>query len=365
MLGRAVALLAPAAVCLILTATATAAQWHPGGRVGAVEVRRLRLAQAGHDLVLELRFGAPEAPRVLSARRGGGLCLLVVPVAGRRHRACLARRPRAWQTTVDGVDEARAQVIWTARSLRLRVPLVIAPGPMAWALRLRAADCRAACAGRLPAQGHWTATASAVLPARCASAAAPEKGPAAALTFDDGPSPYTAQLLGELEALGVPATFFLVGRQVPGAERLLGRMLGDGDVIGNHTWDHADVSRGGAAAATELERTNAAIVSATAGYHPCLFRPPYGLVGPRLEPLVQSLDMQTVLWSVDPRDWSRPGTPAIVARVLSTVRPGGIILLHDGGGPRTETLAAVPEIVSRLRARGYRFLTVPALLAAG
>jgi peptidoglycan/xylan/chitin deacetylase (PgdA/CDA1 family) len=365
MLGRAVALLAPAAVCLILTATATAGDWHPGGSAGAVDVGRLRLAQAGRDLVLELRFGRPEARRVLSARRGGGLCLLVVPVAGRRHRACLARLPRAWRTTVDGLNEARAHVTWTARSLRLRVPLVLAPGPVAWALRLRAADCRAACVSRLPVQGHWTATASAVLPARCAPATAPQTGPAVALTFDDGPSAFTAPLLGELEALRVPATFFLIGRQVAGAAPLLGRMLGDGDVIGNHTWDHVDVSRGGAAAATELERTNAAIASATAGYRPCLFRPPYGLVGPGLAPLVQSLDMETVLWSVDPRDWSLPGTPAIVSRVLSTVRPGGIILLHDGGGPRTETLAAVPEIVSRLRARGYRFLTVPALLAPG
>jgi Polysaccharide deacetylase len=309
----AAASLALAAVCLV--STATAAVWHPGGRAGALEVVRLRLTQAGRDLVLELQFGRPVAPRVLSARRGGGLCLLVVAVAGQRKRACLVRRPHAWQMTVDGVSETRAQVSWTGASLRVRVPLALAPGPVGWALRLRAADCRARCVRRLPARGHWTANVSAVLTPHCEPfATVPDAGPSVALTFDDGPSPYTAPLLGELEALGVPATFFVVGRQVPDSEPLLARMLTDGDVIGNHTWDHVDVSRGGAEAAAQLERANAAIAAATGGYRSCLFRPPYGLIGPRLEALVQSLGMQTVLWSVDPRDWSQPGTSAIVAQ---------------------------------------------------
>jgi peptidoglycan/xylan/chitin deacetylase (PgdA/CDA1 family) len=356
------ATLALVTVCLV--PTATAAVWHPGGRVGAVQVVRLRLAQAGRDLVLELQFRRPAAPRVFSVRGGGGLCLFVAAAAGWRERACLGRRRHAWQVTVDGVREDRARVSWTGASLRLRVPIALATGPAEWALRLRAADCRARCVRRLPAYGHWTTTLSSALPRACEPVAtAPAAGPSVALTFDDGPSPDTAALLGELEALGVPATFFVIGRQVPGSEQLLGRMLTDGDVIGNHTWDHVDVSRGGADAAAQLERTSAAIAAATGGFRPCLFRPPYGRTGRRLDALVQGLGMQTVLWSVDPRDWSQPGTATIVRRVVSAARPGAIILLHDGGGPRRQTLAAVPAIVNHLRASGYRFRTVPALLA--
>jgi peptidoglycan/xylan/chitin deacetylase (PgdA/CDA1 family) len=125
-----------------------------------------------------------------------------------------------------------------------------------------------------------------------------------------------------------------------------------------------DVSRGGTQAAVELERTSAAIAGATGGYRPCLFRPPYGSTSPALEALARRLGMQTVLWTVDPRDWSRPGTATIVARVLAAVRPHAIVLLHDGGGPRQQTVAAVPAIVTSLRARGYRFVTLPTLLAA-
>jgi peptidoglycan/xylan/chitin deacetylase (PgdA/CDA1 family) len=351
------------AVCL--APTAIAAVWHPGSRAGAVQVPRLRLTQAGPDLVLELQFRRPVAPRVFSVRGRGGLCLFVAAAAGQRERACLGRRPHAWLITVDGASDIDAQVSWTAASLRVRVPILLAPGPVAWALRLRAADCSTHCTRRLPAHGHWTTTVSAALPHACEPvASAPEAGPSVALTFDDGPSPYTAPLLGELEALRVPATFFLVGRNVSGSEPLLQRMLTDGDAIGNHTWDHVDVSRGGTDAAAQLERTNAAIAAATGGYRPCLFRPPYGLTGPRLDALVHDLGMQTVLWSVDPRDWSQPGTAAIVTRVLSAVQSGAIVVMHDGGGPRRQTLAAVPAIVDRLHARGYRFLTVPALLAS-
>ena len=359
---RRLATAALALAAVLVASTASAAVWRPGSRAGALQVTRPRLTQEGRDLVLELRFRRPLAPRVLSARGGGGLCLRVASATRERERVCLVRHAHAWQTSVDGVIERDALVSWTQASLRLQVPVTLTAGVVRWSLRLRAADCVARCVLRLPAHGHWTATLSAASPPACRRVAiAPNAGPSVALTFDDGPSPYTAPLLGELEALRVPATFFLVGRQVAGSEALLNRMLADGDVIGNHTWDHVDVSGDGPEAATEIERTTAAIAAATGGYRPCLFRPPYGLTGPRLEALVRDLGMETVLWSVDPRDWSRPGTGAIAARVLSAVRPGAIVLLHDGGGPRRQTLDAVPTIVTSLRERGYHFLTVPAL----
>ena len=117
----------------------------------------------------------------------------------------------------------------------------------------------------------------------------------------------------------------------------------------------------GPAASAQLEHTNAVIRRVT-GFTPCLFRPPGGSTGADLVARVRALGMTSVLWSADPFDWRMPGTSAIVGRVLAQAGPGGIILDHDGGGPRGQTLAAAPEIVAALRARGYTFVTVSTLL---
>jgi peptidoglycan/xylan/chitin deacetylase (PgdA/CDA1 family) len=139
-------------------------------------------------------------------------------------------------------------------------------------------------------------------------------------------------------------------------------MLADGDAIGDHTWNHADLVKNPGVAAEEISRTATAIRDATGGYEPCMFRAPYGSVDGALFSLVRGMGMTTIGWDVDPRDWSMPGTGAIVARVLSAVTPGAIVIMHDGGGPRGETVAAVPRIVSALRERGYKLVTVPQLL---
>jgi peptidoglycan/xylan/chitin deacetylase (PgdA/CDA1 family) len=113
--------------------------------------------------------------------------------------------------------------------------------------------------------------------------------------------------------------------------------------------------------ATQLAPTSAAIDRA-AGYQPCVFRPPYGAQDGAVVAGAAALGLTTVVWDVDPSDYARPGTDAIVRRVLAGVRSGSIVLMHDGGGPRAETLAALPRIIDALRARGYRFVTVPQLL---
>lgn len=179
-----------------------------------------------------------------------------------------------------------------------------------------------------------------------------------ALTFDDGPWTTTSAVLSILERNRVPATFFVVGRQVRGNEGLLRRELADGDALGNHTYTHANASGGGF---RQLQSTQGAIRRAT-GYTPCLFRAPYGSVSGLLIGQARAQAMNTIGWTVDPRDWSRPGTATIESRVLSAARPGAIILLHDGGGPRRETVASLSRIISTLRARGYGFETVPRLL---
>ena len=183
---------------------------------------------------------------------------------------------------------------------------------------------------------------------------------AVALTFDDGPWTDTPQFARALEAAHVHATFFLIGRQVPGHAALLRRELADGDALGNHTFSHPNLVRTGGAR-TQLMLTSAAIERAS-GYRPCVFRPPYGSTDAAVDDAAAEQHMTTVLWDVDPRDWSRPGTDAIVARVLAGVRNGSIVIMHDGGGPRTQTLRALPRIIAALRRRGFSFATVPELL---
>lgn len=182
-----------------------------------------------------------------------------------------------------------------------------------------------------------------------------------ALSFDDGPSTYTPRYLDVLEREGVHATFFQIGERVAGSPALESRILRDSNEIGDHTFTHPDVSRAGSFARDQLARTRT-VIRRTSGYEPCLFRPPYGATSPALVSVARGLGLATIIWDVDPRDWSRPGSEAIYSRVTRMTRRGSIILLHDGGGPRGQTLAALPRIIETLKARGYRLVPVSVLL---
>ncbi len=189
-----------------------------------------------------------------------------------------------------------------------------------------------------------------------------------ALTFDDGPwpDPPTIDFVHLLARYHVPATFFEIGQQIrkydpTGAVQRA--MRADGDMVGDHTWTHPDMdSLSPVQQTSELEQTAAAIRQATggvaSGFTPCLWRPPYGDTDPRLEGLARSLGFLTIMWSVDPQDWALPGTGAIYENVVGNVRNGSIVIQHFGGGPRYETLAALPQEIKTLRARGYQFVTV-------
>jgi len=182
-----------------------------------------------------------------------------------------------------------------------------------------------------------------------------------ALSFDDGPAADTPAFVGMLERARARATFFMIGEQVNSSYRsVLLRELRDGDVLGDHTYTHPDLTRSGEVR-EQLQRT-LGVIRAVSGYTPCVFRPPYGAVNSSVVQTARSLGLATVLWNVDPIDYAQPGTGAIVQRVLAQVQRGSIILSHDGGGPRWQTLAAYPEIIRALRARGYRFVTIPELL---
>lgn len=182
-----------------------------------------------------------------------------------------------------------------------------------------------------------------------------------ALTFDDGPSTLTLQFVRMLRAEHVVGTFFMIGDQLSASyRRLLHEELRDGDALGDHSWSHPNLTLGGEVFG-QLDATKRAIAKLS-GYTPCVFRPPYGAYNRAVLQTARSLGLATIVWDVDPRDWALPGTGAIEARVLAQTRPGSIILSHDGGGPRGQTLAAYPGIIAGLRRRGYRFVTVPQLL---
>jgi peptidoglycan/xylan/chitin deacetylase (PgdA/CDA1 family) len=182
-----------------------------------------------------------------------------------------------------------------------------------------------------------------------------------AIGFDDGPAPDTRAFVTMLERAKARATFFMIGGQVDAQYRAtLLRELRDGDALGDHSFTHPYLTQSGRMR-YELAQTISAIRSVS-GYTPCVFRPPYGAYDPAVERTARSLGLATVLWNVDPRDWALPGVRAIEQQVLAQVRPGSIIISHDGGGPRGETLAAYPSIIASLRARGYRIVTIPELL---
>src|SRR5581483_6303588 len=201
------------------------------------------------------------------------------------------------------------------------------------------------------------------IPARDAVRHAGDRKRAVALTFDDGPGPATPRVLGLLARYRAHATFFVIGRQIAGEAAVLREAVAGGNCVENHTWAHVDLR----AAAPALRRqqlgdTTVAIARA-AGRRPVLFRPPFGATDASVNLLGRRLGLVPVLWSVDTRDWQDPPPGVIAERALAGARPGAIILLHDGGGDRSRTLAALPAILAGLRARGLEAVTVPELLA--
>lgn len=183
-----------------------------------------------------------------------------------------------------------------------------------------------------------------------------------ALTFDDGPGPYTPEIISILQRHRVPATFFEVGVLDRYFHASTSRILAAGDVIGDHTFHHAPMGRLSPRDQHAELSEGARAVQRYGAPFPRLFRPPYGLWNRGTLALLRHYRMLMVLWTVDTNDYRLPGSAAIVRAALTGAKPGAIILLHDGGGNRSETAAALPKIIAELRARGYRFVTVPRLL---
>jgi peptidoglycan/xylan/chitin deacetylase (PgdA/CDA1 family) len=188
-----------------------------------------------------------------------------------------------------------------------------------------------------------------------------------ALTFDDGPTPSTSPpILSFLEQTHTPATFFVMGQYARAYPWLVQREAADGFAIGVHTWDHPDMELLSPAARAYQLGATIQQLHADLGPSFCawLWRPPYGAVNSGIVQQAGGFGLTTINWNDDPADWSRPGTMVIVQRVLSEVRPGSIILMHDGPAAREQTAAALPYILAGLQARGLVPVTIPTLLGS-
>jgi peptidoglycan-N-acetylglucosamine deacetylase len=186
-----------------------------------------------------------------------------------------------------------------------------------------------------------------------------------ALSFDDGPSEkYTPEVLKILKEHNIHATFFMIGQNVERYPNLARDLLAEQNVIGNHTFTHINVAKNSAdKVAQELEQNANTIYEATGAY-PALFRPPYGTCSDLSRQVVTDAGYKTILWSVTTNDYDAKMTePSLIQYdILRTTHPGAIIALHDGGGDRSKTVAALPKIIERLQQEGYTFVTVPELL---
>jgi polysaccharide deacetylase family sporulation protein PdaB len=182
-----------------------------------------------------------------------------------------------------------------------------------------------------------------------------------ALTFDDGPARITTpEILSILKEKNIKATFFVVGEQVKRFPSLVSQEIEEGHEVGNHTYSHPQLTRLNVSLINkELEDTEQEIIKFAP--KPTLFRPPGGAYNKNILTLAREKGYTIILWSIDTYDWRNPPIGKIVDRVVDNIKPGSIILLHDGRQP-SPTPEALTFIIDSLTSRGYSFVTVSELL---
>lgn len=351
-------------------------------------LEKASLKQSGRSMVLEIRTDRQISLRKLDRQpdfRSGDsryLCLEINRSArGVISRICLGgkRNPHhrlgVSRTTGNGKVHSRETIpARIKRSGKFKLVATFDPGdarltPDSYEWRVSSAD------GRCDGTGVGVDCATfyprkrliryRVLPVRIVSCTGgdgevlrhgPRRRKRVALTFDDGPGPYTDAVLSELRKKKVKATFFMLGQQVDAYPSTARKVLDAGHELANHSSVHAMLP--GEADVARASR----VIRKRTGFKPCLFRPPYGAMNASLRNSVKRLGMKTILWDVDTLDWRLPGSGSISKSITRKSRPGSIVLMHDAGGSRGQTVDALSGAISTLRKRGYEFVTVTELL---
>ena len=190
-------------------------------------------------------------------------------------------------------------------------------------------------------------------------------GRVVALTFDDGPQPSsTPAILAILRKYKIKATFFMVGREARKYPALARQVVAEGHTIGNHSLSHQGLQRAGKKWAEDQVVGGASAIKAATGVWPKWYRPAGGSYNDVVLEVARSAGEHLVMWNVDPDDWQNPSLVNLVNRVVASAKPGAIVLMHDGGGNRSDTIAALPQIITRLSAAGYSFVTMDQLYGA-
>jgi len=359
---------------------------------GEATVHDAKLSQAGKSLILQIRTARPVNLRKLNRRpdfRGGNpryLCAELVR-AGKpgSTNLCLGGRRHTYRA-VGVVRTGPAGRVGSSRVLRAEVKKVnrtklvatldltragLAPGRYRWRVADRSGGCRRTGGRDRAADGclsHFPEDRFAGYDLRplqvvgCTGGdgqvvrRGPRRGKKVALTFDDGPSVYTPDVLRALDRARAKATFFMLGQQVAAYPKYARLVLAKGHEIANHSYDHDLLPS--LANVRHATRTIAGVT----GFRPCLFRPPYGSIDESLRRAVREDRMKSVIWDVDTTDWKLPGAAGIRSTIVHASHAGSIVLMHDGGGPRGGTVDAVEGAIRGLRRRGYELVTVTELL---
>lgn len=200
-------------------------------------------------------------------------------------------------------------------------------------------------------------TPAGVLPLGLTPAVRPaaKPGKVVYLTFDDGTGVYSPAILALLEKYHAHATFFVIGRQANSAKHFVGREYAAGNGVGDHTWNHRSLAHMSHKQFLSEVRSTANVIREATGHAPVCLRPPGGAIDQHTRAWAKALGLSIQLWTIDTGDWRRPGAKKISNTVLHHVRDGSVVLMHDGGGDRSQTVAALRTILQVLTARGYSF----------
>ena len=296
---------------------------------------------------------SPHDGQVLAARSrkaiGPNGDLAVVRFRGRSASTSAIVKQRGTLSVTDGADTVEPTTV-------VRRPL--APGGLPDAIQF------VQFAGRPGVEEVSTGTRSKeIVFRRTIQAAEPAhraSGKVVALTFDDGPDGrYTPRILQTLKDKGVPATFCQIGISAQRNPDLSRAIVAAGHQLCNHTMDHVERLETKPQATIEAEIGNGRkALTTAAGKAPTFYRPPGGSLAPAVTAVAKANGESLLYWSIDTKDWQKPPAEAIVAATMAHLRPGAIIMLHDGGGDRSATVAALPAIIDQIRAQGYTF-TLP------